>query len=137
MRLEFAFFAEAVKSLPEGMFDLLGGGMDLVRGPSYPSTLSSLALVGRMLFEPAEFGKAYELLGKIVNEAGQTIFPEMRLPLEPFANPRHPTRPNWMTIRFQCLNLTFPAAGYYFFHLSIGDQLLGQVIIEAVEEPPK
>lgn len=134
MKLEFAFLADAATVLEKGVFDVIGGGFDVVTGMSFPATKYAMVLIGRVLFDAAECGKEYEFSGEIVDAGGKAIFPKMRGALVPPQHPRDPKRSNWMTVCLNCQGVIFPTPGDYFFRLSIGDVVVGQVIIEAVVE---
>jgi hypothetical protein len=134
MKLAFAFLADAASSLPNGTFDVIGGGFDLMKATSFPATKHAMALVGRILFEPAECGKQYDFFGELVDQNGNPIFPKMHASFTASPHPRYADRSNWMTVFLNCQGVTFPTPGDYFFRLSVGSQPIGQVIIEVYPE---
>ncbi len=134
MKLEFAFLADAATILNDGLFDVIGGGFDVVLGKAFPATKHAMVLIGRIQFSPEECGKEFELLGEIVDHDGNGIFPELRGTVTARPHPRNPKRTNWMTVCLNCQAVTFPVPGEYFFRLSVDKQFLGQVGIEVVAE---
>ena len=122
MKLQFAFLADAANSLDKGMFDILGGGFDIITGKSFPATKHTIVLVGRILFEPDECGKKHKLQGRIVDGNSKPIIPEMSVELLPLPHPRKPDCPNWMTVFLTCQSVTFPTPGDYLFRLTIDNQ---------------
>ncbi len=135
MRLEFAFLADAADIRDDGLFAVVSGGFDLIKAQSLPAVKSAMVLVGRIVFEPSEIGRSFQLHGEIVGPNGIRVPPEMWLPVKAFPHPNeqdpnHPTRANWMTVCLNYQGVSFPLPGEYSLHLSIGEKLLGQVQIE-------
>src|SRR5260370_2090278 len=107
MKLEFAFLADAATMLEKGLFDVIGGGFDVVTGHTFQVTKYAMVLIGRILFEPKECGKSYEFTGEIVDQDGKGIFQKMCVTFEAPVHPRNPGRPNWMTLCLNCQGVTF------------------------------
>jgi hypothetical protein len=135
MKLEFAFLADAATILENGLFDVIGGGFDVFKARTFPATKYGLVLIGRILFDPEECGKKYTVVGEIIDSNGKRIFPPMEAFPEPNRHPRPPnTQPTWVTVCFNCLGVVVDAPGDYFFRLTVDNRVLGQVMIQVIQE---
>jgi hypothetical protein len=136
MKLDFAFLAESASLTDDGRFAVVGGGFDVISATSFPAVKAAMALVGRVVFCPSEFGKTYNLHGEIVGPSGTKLTPDMWLALKPFARATdretEPQRENWMTFCLNYEGVSFPKPGGYAIQLSIDDQVLGAVQVDAV-----
>jgi hypothetical protein len=132
MKLDFAFLADAATISENGLFAVVGGGVDVLTPQGFPAIKYAMALVGRIVFEAQECGKTYLLHGEIVGPGETILPPDMWLSLEPFSHPRDPQGENWITICLNYQGVTFPAPGSYFIRLSVGSEVLGRVKIEVL-----
>jgi len=132
MKLDFAFLADAATVQDNGMFAVVGGGFDVVRGEQFPATKYAMALIGRVRFEPGECGKQYRILAEIVAPDGRVIPPELGISFSQPSHPRDPDRSNTTTFCFNYQGVRFPAPGDYSFRLSDGVSVIGQVVLEVV-----
>jgi hypothetical protein len=133
MELEFAFLADAAMVTEKGLFCVISGGLDVLTGAhGFPATKSAMVLIARIRFSPEEFGHEQDFHAEIMGPDGNAVPPDMRLSFKPNPHPRNPERKNWTTIALQYEGVTFPTAGDYSFRLSIGNRLLGQVILEVI-----
>jgi hypothetical protein len=138
VKLAFAFLADAATMLPNGTFDVIAGGFDMILGKTFPATKSAMVFIARVLFEPQECGREHQFVGNIVNSEGQPIFPQFLITGTPPPHSRHPGRDNSFSVCFSAERVDFPTPGEYFFRLTIDGNPLGDVMIEVVsEEQPK
>jgi hypothetical protein len=134
MKLDFAFLADAATVQDNGMFAVIGGGFDILRGTQFPATKHAMALVGRVRFGPDEWGKNYKIHAEIVAPDGQIIPPDLWISFDPSPHPRDLTRSNTTTFCFNYQGVQFPSPGDYVLRLSDGSQTIGQVVLEVVPE---
>lgn len=132
MELGFAFLADAATVPENGMFDVIGGGFDVLTGNQLPAIKHAMVLIGRIVFEAHECGKEYELHGEIVGPNGEIVPPHMRVSFVAPPHPRHKERPNWMTVCLNYQGVSFPMAGDYSFKLTVENQSIGEVTLEVV-----
>src|SRR5438552_12016664 len=92
MELQFAFLADAATVTNDGLFAVIGGGLDVIEAQSFPAIKSTLVLVGRVLFKPSEFGKTHVVHCEIHGPSGKIPQPDMSLEIKPFKHPRDPRR---------------------------------------------
>jgi hypothetical protein len=134
MRFDFAFFANSAEVLPTGLMYVLGGGFDLLKGPSFPAPLPNLFLLVRLTVEPAECGPNHELICEIVRPTGQSMPPESKVP---FVATRHVSDVNRATPITICLayqNIIIPEAGEYIFRLSVDGVPMGAAALLVVQD---
>jgi hypothetical protein len=134
MDLDFAFFADAAMVAENGLFNVLAGGLDVLRAPGFPATKQAMALVVRIATSAEECGREHAGRVTIIGPSGEMVAPEVPIRFEPRAHPRDPRRGNWTTIVIQYHAVTFPVPGMYVFQLSIGDRPLGRVHLDVVAE---
>jgi Family of unknown function (DUF6941) len=136
MKLEFAFLADAATMLPDGNFDVIKGGFDVVTATNFPATRQVVVLIARLSIDAAESGKQYEFSGEIFDLQGRSIFPALQGKFTPAPHPRQVNRANWMTICLTCQGVVFPTPGDYVFRLSVNGLAVAEVMIEVVQEKP-
>lgn len=134
MTLDFAFLTDAATLLPDGRFDVVGGGFDVVLAEEFPATKYAMALIGRIRFSPAECGRQYRIHAEIVAPNEEIIPPDMWITFRQDPHPRDAKNSNVTTFAFNYQGVQFPSPGYYVFRLSDGTITLGEVKLEVV--PP-
>lgn len=134
MTLDFAFLTDAATLLPDGRFDVVGGGFDVVLAEEFPATKYAMALIGRVRFSPEECGNQYRIHAEIIAPDGQILPPDLWITFRQDPHPRDPQNSNVTTFALNYQGVQFPTPGYHVFRISDGTKTLGQVILEVV--PP-
>jgi hypothetical protein len=137
MEVVFAWFANSAEVLGNGLFYVLGGGVDIVFGESFPMTQNKISLVLRLRTFPNEFNREHELYMDIVRPDGSVMQPDTRYTFTPVPFPRHPERPNVMTFVVDHFNLVFPEPGDYIFRFSVNGVEIGRTSLEIVQTPQR
>jgi len=132
MELQFAFLADAATITNDGLFAVIGGGLDVIETQSMPAIKSTLVLVGRVVFKPSEFGKTHVVACEIHGPSGKIPQPPMALEIKPFKHPRDSRRPNWITVCFNYQGVRFLEPGDHYLRLSVKRKILGEVRVEVV-----
>jgi hypothetical protein len=133
MELEFAFLADAAKVEQNGIFNVLGGGFDVLRNTStFPATKPVMVLLAKIKVTAEECKREHELLAELVAPDGAAIHPPIRARYAPSPNVGKPRPNSWIAVAFTYHNATFPAPGEYQFRLSVGDSPLGQVRLDVI-----
>ncbi len=122
MQLGFAFFARSGEMNQDGIFSVLGAGLDGVRVPEVPGVIPHLCLVVRVLLGEKESGVEHRFQVQVFTPSGTEVPGER--PEVPFSASEAPGA----YTKFNCL-VTFmampiPEAGAYQFRLLVDGQLL-------------
>jgi|SRR6266481_5453527 hypothetical protein len=133
MRLEFAFFADAADVRPDGIMYVLGGGIEHVKGKSYPAAIAGIVFIVRLRAEPSECGD-HHLSARVFRPSGEPWTPEIALNFNVPPNKIHPDRGNVSTICLRYLNFLFPEPGEYTFRLYVDGNEVGYVNFDAIIE---
>jgi hypothetical protein len=131
MRLEFAFFADAAEVRPDGTMFVLGGGIDHVKGPSFPATHPGMALVARLMASQDEHGN-HVFTVKVFRPRGESLPPDSTLTFDVPPNKIHPERGNTATVCLRYWNFLFPEPGEYTFRLYVDDREIGFLNFDAI-----
>jgi hypothetical protein len=135
MKLDFVFLADAGFALKDtGLFSVINGGINIVRCETFPGSVHSLVLLGRISFDPAECGKTQRIDINIQGPGGIELAPAFQnVEYVPPVNPLGEDRPSALTLCFTFQSVQFPAPGVYFFQVSHRDNgLLGKTSLEVV-----
>lgn len=133
MEVDYAFLANAAEA-NNGVFHVLGGGIDTVRSPKIPVNYPKLSLVLRVVFEPAELGRKHRLEIQVMDEDGNKISAvgaDLTLDQK---NPNLPKgwRQGIMTI-VPFAQLVFPRFSDYAFHIIINNSSLKSIPFRVVQ----
>ncbi len=131
MKLDFAIFADSAILADNGLFSLLGGGIEWIEAPALPATCQHLVLLARFSFEAGECGKNYECVVEVTDPGGNVLTPNLSVTLKPAANPTHPESPSTFTARYGYDGFTMEHVGRYRFRFVIGDLSPGDAALEA------
>lgn len=134
MKLDFAFFADAAKVADNGLFNVLGGGIDTLRVPGeLPATMHSLSLIVRFRSKPEEARKGNKLDVKIVGPHGILVKPNIR---EEFNTASKESSDHLTTIGLDYQSVLFPLEGDYDFAIQVNGEELGKVRLSVVKAVP-
>ncbi len=131
MKLEFAFLADAVKVQDNGVFDILGGGFDVLKGATtFPAVKPTVYLLGRVSLTKEESKLRHELVVEIIGPNKQPVSPRIRVWFGAFVD--CPSWGCWATVSLHYQDLSFPEPGEYQFRFSVGGNHLGQIRLEVI-----
>jgi len=112
--------------------NVLAGGMDQVKAPSYPATHRTFCIIARLRAEPIEIGQEYVLTSKVFRPGGQPWVPDVSLSFKVKRNAIHEDRGNYVTCCLIYYEFLIPEPGEYVFRLYVGDNELGNVSFDAL-----
>src|SRR5262245_37244472 len=90
MKVEYSIFAYSAILTPDGLFSLLGGGIEWVTAKSLPAVCRSLVLLVRLSLEPSEWSTTHECVVKVFDPDGNSLPPELVVTVKPTPNKLHP-----------------------------------------------
>lgn len=134
MRVEYSVFAYSAMLTGDGLFSLLGGGIQWVIAKSLPATCRNLCLLVRLSVEPNECDQTHECVVKVTDPDGNTLEPSLVVPVRAVRHRVYPDKPSAFTAHYAYDGFTFTKAGVYRFRIAIGDKSLGEAILDVGEE---
>lgn len=135
MKLEFAFFAHSAILSDEGVFSLLNAGIEWVGVSSFPAKCQNLSLLARLLFEPAEVGQTYDCIVRVSAPDGEHLTPDLCVTMKPEFNRINRALPIPFVGLYGFNNFVFSKPGAYRFSFFIGNLSLGEITLNATEQP--
>lgn len=108
--IDFAFLADAAQTVPGQKFNVLGGGINRIGGPTFPLRQPHLCLVVGLLVTASEVGREHAIRfvlldpdgGEVTGATGSLV-----------ARGNQDGRDNLVTFSIDLWNVTFPAPGDY------------------------
>lgn len=128
MRLDYAFLANAAEISGTGLFSVLGGGIDIIDTPAFPSSHPSLALILRLRVESDELYQDHRVEIILLDSKETMIFPETHGTFHPIPKRSLPSNlltPFTAVVHFS--SILFPEEGIYAFHIRVDLQKMGIV----------
>jgi hypothetical protein len=114
--IDYAFLADAAQATPGQKFNVLGGGLDRIGGPTYPLRHPHLALVIGLRVTAAELDRAHELRFVLLDPDGREVAAASS---NLTVRGRTDARDRPVTLAIDAWNLTFPSPGDYSFRLLV------------------
>lgn len=126
MRVRYFFAADSALLSPDGKFGVLGGGVQVISGATFPLVQPQMSVIVNVEFEPAELPAAkvftFTLAGEpneLLVHYSQQILPSTRLPGIPPS----------CTIVLNLAGVTFPHPGAYALSVAINGTELDSIRI--------
>ena len=127
--IEYAFLADAAQTAPGQKFNVLGGGISRIGGPSFPMRHPHLALVVGLRVTSPETDRPHEIRfvlldpdgGEVAGATGNIV-----------AHGAPDGRDATLTFSIDLWSLTFPAPGDYSFRLLVNGSELRRLPLEIV-----
>jgi Family of unknown function (DUF6941) len=134
MRLSYVILADAAESTSNGKFSLLGGGIETIFAPAFPTVQPGLAIVAKLLASAPEAEQELELHIEITgpNEYHAPLG-DVRFKSVPVRGTSENTAIN-LIINMQVLRI--PEPGSYTLHFSVDDQEIGMAPLTAQQLDP-
>jgi len=118
--IDFAFLADAAEAEPGRKFYVLGGGIDVIAGPSVPLVHPHLALLMRFLVHPTEVGLPHHLEVHLIDADGHEMA-KLDGVLET-AGEGQPGRPIAVNVVINMANTRFEQPGDYAVEILMNNQ---------------
>lgn len=140
MKLVTVIAASTAEPMQDGLFSLLGGGLEGYVIPAVPA-VTSLALVVQLSFQPEECNTPHSLRTALNDPSGNKIFEGAPFEISPDIDPFFPERPvsAFPIVKFPLI--TFSSFGIYTFKFLNGSTELGRLefgisrkVVDAVKE---
>jgi hypothetical protein len=130
--IEYAFLADAAQTAPGQKFNVLGGGISRIGGPTFPIRHPHLALVVGLRVSAPETERPHEIRfvllspdgGEVAGATGNII-----------AHGQADARDSTLTFSIDLWNLTFPMPGDYSFRLLVNGSELRRLPLLIVQLP--
>lgn len=133
-RLDFAFLADAAEAEPGRKFYVLGGGIDSIGAPTFPTVHPHMSLVLRLLVHPMEADRAHSLDIRLIDSDGGEL---ARIGGSFQAHPPEPVgREIPMNLVLNLVNTRFERSGDYSVEILVDDQHAQSLPLRLHEIPP-
>lgn len=119
-RLDFAFLADSAEAEPGRKFYVLGGGIDSITAPAFPTVHPLVALVMRILAHPSEVDRAHTMEIHLMDSDGGELA-KVQGSFVPTAGAA-PGRETSMNLVMNFVGTRFEAAGDYEISILINGQ---------------
>ena len=133
MRALFAFLADYALAHPDGKMYIIGGGVELLRPPSFPYVHPSISLATRLEFTPAESGRQRTIEVHAIDSDGNPFAPPATIQATPQRNPEHPTLPVSVQFVLNMQGLAFQDPGSRSFSILVDGQEIASVPLHVVQ----
>lgn len=131
MQLQYAILADAAQILPDGKFVIMGGGIEYINAPSFPTMNPSLALVVRITVDPQEVGREHQFRLELLKPDGESIPPlegsSVFTPQAPITSGVVIPLSHMFVINLP--GVVFPEPGKYMFRMFVDDHEVGEVFL--------
>jgi hypothetical protein len=130
MKLNYVILADAAETASNGKFSLLGGGVETIFAPAFPTIRSGLAMVAKLLASASETEQEHDFHIEITgpNEFHAPLG-DVRFTVIPRSGASDEGTPINLIINMQIL--LFPEPGPYMLHFSVDNQGIGTVPLTA------
>jgi hypothetical protein len=135
MKVVLAFLADHAVAHDDGKVYVIGGGVDRLQFKEFPATHPSLALVVKLAFQRAEFGRPLAISLRGVATDGTPIAPVRRITILPQATPSMVGDTVPFPFVHNMHDLVFPNEGLYMFEILANDVELANVELAVVTAP--
>ncbi len=122
MEVEFAFLADAAQTSSDGKLYALGAGIDKVFTPGFPVAHSHVSLVVKIKVHPTECDRDHQLEIQLWDPDGKLIGPRLSGQFRASRQAEDATRPGFVNLTLDMVNLEFPRAGAYEFHIILNGE---------------
>jgi hypothetical protein len=123
MELSYIILADAAETTSNGKFSLLGGGVETIFAPAFPTLQPGLAMVAKLLVSTSEAEQEHEFHIEITGPNGyHAPLGDVRFKSIPVRGASESTAIN-LIINMQVL--LFPEPGSYTLHFSVDNQGIG------------
>lgn len=121
MQVEYAFLADSAQAV-EGKVYVIGGGIDEIKAGQFPAVHPLLSLVVKFRLEPIECDRQYALEIEFWDPDGHPMGPRVNGQFSARRHPEEPTRPGFVQLVINVMNLELPRPGDYAFHVVVNGQ---------------
>jgi hypothetical protein len=136
VEVEFAFIADAAEVASNQKLYVLGGGLEAIFAPSFPATHPHMSLVLKLKIHPVECDRTHALQIEFWDPDGQRLEPSISGEFGAQRDTEHPTRPRYVQLVVNLVQMTLPSAGDYDFHIVVNGQHLKTVPLYVHQSAP-
>lgn len=133
MKLSYVILADAAESTSNGKFSLLGGGIETIFAPAFPTVQPGLAMVAKLLASASEIEQEHVFHIEITGPNDyHAPLGDLKFTVVPLRGESESAMIN-LIINMQVL--LFPEPGAYTLHFSVDDQEVGSAPLTAQQIP--
>lgn len=138
MELEFAMLAEGANSLPDGRFNILGGGIESLYAQTFPVTHPYMVIVLRITGRQTEMKNPHEILIYLKDADGKDLVNAIKIPLPP-APAEMPASIKKFNANLigQLANIHFPQKGTCSLEILLDGRYEKSLPLELIELPKR
>src|SRR5438046_1602080 len=111
MRIAYTIFGHSALLTQDGLFSVLGGGVEWITAKKFPATADHLFMIVRLMLEPAECGTPRECTVSVTAPDGSTLTPSLVVVVNGVLNGVKPERESSFSAHFCYDGFTFPVPG--------------------------
>jgi hypothetical protein len=135
MKVVLAFLADHAVAHDDGKVYVIGGGVDRLQVDDFPATHPALALVVKLAFQRAEFGRPLAISLRGVTSDGTPVTPVRQIMILPQATPTMVGDTVPFPFVHNMHDLVFPTEGLYTFEILANDVEVANVELTVVKAP--
>ena len=134
--IEYAFLADAAQTAPGQKFNVLGGGISRIGGPSFPLRHPHLALVVGLRVTSPETERPHEIRFVLLDPDGSEVAGATG---NIVAHGQTDARDTTLTLSIDLWSLTFPVPGDYSFRILVNGSERQRLPLQIVQisQPPQ
>ncbi len=127
MKLDDIFLAKFAEITPDGLFTVVGGGLNKICAARFPWSWGLLFLLARVRLTPGEAYEHHMTAIERQTPSGQLelLGPESPMTELPSTAETGPDNKYGLSLNFCLVNLVFPESGLYKYRLKIDGQEIG------------
>ncbi|HEY0602372.1 MAG TPA: hypothetical protein VGD58_05635 [Herpetosiphonaceae bacterium] len=136
MEVEFAFLADSAQVPPDGKLYVLGGNIDRIHAPQFPTTQPAITLVMKIQMLASECNRPHQLQIDLWDTRGNPLLdPSITAEFGVAPDPDDPTGPSSVLIPVNMMGLQFPNPGVYEFHIVVNGRHLKTLPLRMLQAP--
>ena len=131
MKLDFAFLAEAAVVNPQGIFNVLNGGLTQALSRAFPSILPPMSLIARLHFDRDECDKSHHAIVTVFDPNRVCLF-QSELDVNAPIHQYHPATGNTFLAKFGFSSIETRMPGRSVCALAVDGLELGEVPFDII-----
>jgi hypothetical protein len=136
MQLHYALFADAAEITLSGKLAMMGGNINTLRIPAFPTLVSPLLVVISLTVDEGETGQTHSIRVELTNPEGQNILPTQIGSFTPVSNPPESAE---LPVRFVSIanlsGLIVATPGMHWLRILVDDKQVGTAPLLVVHVP--
>ncbi len=130
MIVRFAIFANSAILTSDGLFSVLGGGIQWITAKQLPATSRNLCLLIGFEIGPDECDQSHPCSVRVIDPGGNSLSPDLSVTVKTARSRVNPTRPVTFTAHFSYDGFTFTKTGEYRFCVMVADEIVTEAVLD-------